>query len=504
MLFDWSKISRSEYPPDRLDRSKYAEFLTNFLIEKGKDENYVLNLNVQWGAGKTWFLRRWAEEIEDQYPVVLIDAWKSDHSKDPFLAVITEIQHGLIDKTDKSLLKSPFITNAWRMIKSVAPEATKAVIKTKFGVDIDKATDFISSEGAADIGAKLVEAAMSAHEEANKSIEDFKKAINSWLESVIGSNRGYDYPLFIFIDELDRCRPTYAIEMLETIKHLFDMKRVVFVIATDKEQLEHSIKAVYGIGFDSQRYLNRFFNRTLTLRKPKHYEYIFDIISSSVILQNHLGHKSNSWFIVEFGDDSYIEQYSKILSAISQVLYMDLRTINQWMERIEASVTNIGAKFDIIFLSFLLSVNCVSISGYNKIFSRKSCPLSERGSFLMELTGGRPLIKESVSLRIKGKTLGDYFPVTTGMSDPNIVKNEVIRVSVMDLFFILWDGIISGNKEDELKSEVMKFSSSQNEIGFIKKYGDCIIKSIILNELVGTKLKLNDYADIVELACILE
>ena len=122
----------------------------------------------------------------------------------------------------------------------------------------------------------------------------------------------------------------------------------------------------------------------------------------------------------------------------------------------------------------------------------------------MELTGGRPLIKESVSLRIKGKTLGDYFPVTTGMSDPNIVKNEVIRVSVMDLFFILWDGIISGNKEDELKSEVMKFSSSQNEIGFIKKYGDCIIKSIILNELVGAKLKLNDYADIVELACILE
>ncbi|EOI7349022.1 KAP family P-loop NTPase fold protein [Yersinia enterocolitica] len=504
MLFDWSKISRSEYPPDRLDRSKYAEFLTNFLIEKGKDENYVLNLNAQWGAGKTWFLRRWAEEIENQYPVVFIDAWKSDHSKDPFLAVITEIQHGLIDKTDKSLLKSPFIANAWRMIKSVAPEATKAVIKTKFGVDIDKATDFISSEGAADIGAKLVEAAMSAHEEANKSIEDFKKAINSWLESVIGSNRGYDYPLFIFIDELDRCRPTYAIEMLETIKHLFDMKRVVFVIATDKEQLEHSIKAVYGVGFDSQRYLNRFFNRTLTLRKPNHYEFIFEIVSSSVILQNHLGNKNNSWFIVEVGDSSYIEQYSKILSAISQVLHMDLRTINQWMERIEASIANISARFDFIFLALVLSVNCISSEKYNYITLGKLPVSSERDNFFKSMVGRGKLISESVSFKINGQVLGVSFSIDDYTNTSNSLRVKLIKLSIIELFYILWSIVIIDDKVDSLASTIKNFSSHLHQIDIFEIKDNAVLRAIILNDLKDSTLRLGDYADIVELACLLE
>ncbi|WP_145517479.1 KAP family P-loop NTPase fold protein [Yersinia mollaretii] len=504
MSFDWLEVSCGGYPADRLDRAKYAKFLTKFLIEKGKNENYVLNLNAQWGAGKTWFLRRWAEEIEDKYPVVFIDAWKSDHSKDPFLAVITEIQHGLISKTDKSLLKSPFIKNAWRMIKSVAPEATKAVIKTKFGVDIDKATDLISGEGAADIGAKLVEAAMSAHEEANKSIEDFKKAINAWLESVVGTNKDYDYPLFIFIDELDRCRPTYAIEMLETIKHLFDMKRVVFIVATDKEQLEHSIKAVYGVGFDSQRYLNRFFNRTLTLRKPNHYEYIYEIISSSIILQNHLGHKNNSWFIVEIEDASYIEQYAKILSAISQMLYMDLRTINQWMERIEASVTNVSAKFDIIFLSFILSMNCVSNESYQDLLAGKLPSTRERTKFFIDMIGGRILTSEDISFKINGQNLGTSFPIDKYTNIRNNLRVELISLSVIDLFYLLLNVVEIENKTKGLTDEIASFSNASSQGNFIERHGQAILTAIILNDFKNTSLKLSDYADIVELACILE
>ncbi|WP_419182173.1 P-loop NTPase fold protein [Pantoea ananatis] len=42
------------------------------------------------------------------------------------------------------------------------------------------------------------------------------------------SQPALSYPLFVFVDELDRCRPTYAIEMLETIKHLFSIENVVY------------------------------------------------------------------------------------------------------------------------------------------------------------------------------------------------------------------------------------------------------------------------------------
>lgn len=64
--------------------------------------------------------------------------------------------------------------------------------------------------------------------------------------------------LIIFIDELDHCRPSFAIEMLERIKHYFDDERVIFVVSLNKEQLIHTITSYYGSGFDATRYLNKF------------------------------------------------------------------------------------------------------------------------------------------------------------------------------------------------------------------------------------------------------
>jgi predicted KAP-like P-loop ATPase len=40
-------------------------------------------------------------------------------------------------------------------------------------------------------------------------------------------------PLIIFIDELDRCRPLYAIECLERIKHIFGIKQESHLIITE-------------------------------------------------------------------------------------------------------------------------------------------------------------------------------------------------------------------------------------------------------------------------------
>nr|WP_279504657.1 P-loop NTPase fold protein [Aeromonas veronii] len=84
------------------------------------------------------------------------------------------------------------------------------------------------------------------------------------------------------IDELDRCRPSYAVEMLETIKHIFDIPKVVFVLATDTEQLQHAIKVIYGDGFDAQNYLGRFFMRRFNL----------PLVSTKVFIEEYLSKKS--------------------------------------------------------------------------------------------------------------------------------------------------------------------------------------------------------------------
>lgn len=78
--------------------------------------------------------------------------------------------------------------------------------------------------------------------------------------------------LVILFDELDRCRPSFAIEMLERIKHYFDDERVIFVVSLNKEQLIHTITNYYGSGFDATRYLNKFFDVNINLPAMDKYQ----------------------------------------------------------------------------------------------------------------------------------------------------------------------------------------------------------------------------------------
>ena len=81
--------------------------------------------------------------------------------------------------------------------------------------------------------------------------------------TVLEDQAGVQLPLFVFVDELDRCRPDYAIELLEGIKHLFGVPGVYFVVATNTVQLGESVKAVYGSGFDGVRYLKEILRSTV-------------------------------------------------------------------------------------------------------------------------------------------------------------------------------------------------------------------------------------------------
>ncbi|MFW7216241.1 KAP family P-loop NTPase fold protein [Enterobacter sp. BNK-22] len=360
--FNWSdKVE--DLPPDTLERSEYARFLTSFLVDKGTNGNYVLNLDAQWGAGKTWFIRRWMHEISNTYPTVYIDAWKNDHSGDPFLTVVSEIKSALTTKTELSILENNVIKGTWRLMKSIAPEVTKCFIKNKLGID----TADLDLDSEADLGSKIVDELLKSHEQANSSAENFKLSIHEWLEAVIDTNEGkYAYPLFIFIDELDRCRPNYAIDMLETIKHLFDIRNVVFVIATDKEQLIHSICSVYGSGFDARRYLDRFFMRSVTLKKRSLFDFIEKKVKDSIAFNKTI---QNCDLIIHDKHNPKITVVIDVLTNIADGFSMDLRTANLWLERLESIYSHTNKNIELVFLSFLLAIYTRHESYYKKMLS---------------------------------------------------------------------------------------------------------------------------------------
>ncbi|WP_405425040.1 P-loop NTPase fold protein [Pantoea stewartii] len=362
-----------------MGRAEHARHLTKFLAEKGKEANYVLNLDARWGTGKTYFLKRWAHEIKNRHPCVYIDAWSSDHSSDPLLSVVSEIRKTLHELHNISELEVKLFEGVAKAVKATMPALIKGLLKgqlKKFsGLDADEWDEFLTADDIAETGAKLVEEAIDAHNEASVGVENIKKSIQNWLQSAV-EKTDYVNPLFIFIDELDRCRPTYAIEMLETIKHIFDMKNVVFIVATDKEQLEHSIKAVYGSGFNSRLYLDRFFSRSVTLTNPSRYEFIKRKVTNSSIFRSYISNDANFAFLVI---ENRFEDTLEVLTGIADGFDWPLRTVNLWLDRLEAAISMSNIELEIMMLSFMMALETddsdwlnLYLSGYSIFKTRQS------------------------------------------------------------------------------------------------------------------------------------
>ncbi len=119
-------------------------------------------------------------------------------------------------------------------------------------LDIEDDLEKMAADTAGEVAGNLVDAFQKEKQVLEKFRGEVEKAIKQFKAA------GKKETLVFFVDELDRCRPTFAIEMLERIKHLFDVPNIVFVLSVDKSQLEASTAAVYGEKINAPEYLRRF------------------------------------------------------------------------------------------------------------------------------------------------------------------------------------------------------------------------------------------------------
>ncbi|MFM5655507.1 P-loop NTPase fold protein [Aeromonas veronii] len=332
--------SEESLSADRLDRARYAEFLTNYLAAEGKQRNYVLNLNAEWGAGKTWFIKRWYMELKAHYPTVYIDAWQQDFSDDPLLTVISSIIEQLKEEAGSRQLSPYLSTKLASLLKATAPIVTKALFKKISGINIDDVQEVIKADDAG----KLVESLFQDTRKKTEAVQLLKHEIQQWVEAIIGKKKK-QVPAFILIDELDRCRPSYAVEMLETIKHIFDIPGVVFVLATDTEQLQHAIKVVYGEGFDAKAYLRRFFKRRFHLKQMPIEKFIKPMLLNKfeVFKEKAIQHLSD------------IDDLTRLLSYVVSAFSLPAREVELFLDRLVATISSVSSwKIDILYVSAIL------------------------------------------------------------------------------------------------------------------------------------------------------
>lgn len=273
-------MSEMAWSDDLLDRRVRAEFLSYYLDE---DICRVLNLDSPWGAGKTYFLKNWRFQLlhERSRPVVYFNAWENDFLGDPLLSLVSVIRdqlttQGKASASTKKKLKE-FTKRAGELAIAIAPSIMKAAAKKHLGEDF---LDVLDGEASAEAAEKFVEKVLNKNHETLNAVQHFRDSLTELFKSASKECDGK--PVFIFIDELDRCRPTYAIELLERVKHFFAIDGCRFVIATDTDQLAHSICAVYGAGFASKRYLKRFFDSTFKLDNTQIDNWITTHITSEI------------------------------------------------------------------------------------------------------------------------------------------------------------------------------------------------------------------------------
>lgn len=251
---------------DSLNRQDSAEALTEFVLSA--NESLVICIDAPWGQGKTTFLRMWAQSLKNKkVPTIYFSAWENDFSDDALVSLIGEIGSSLaeISKTgDESKAKEYFEkakTVGVALLKKSLPVAAK--IATAGALDLDKVTE----QALAALAESLAKEQIDRYENSKKSIQHFRDALHAFALRI--TDEEDPKPLVFIIDELDRCRPSYSIEILEKAKHFFNAQNMVFVLGADKGQLGSSIRSIYGEGLNVNGYLRRFIDFDYLLPTPE-------------------------------------------------------------------------------------------------------------------------------------------------------------------------------------------------------------------------------------------
>ena len=359
------------YKFDKLNRHSAIEMFSRII--NGFPQGCVCSINAPWGMGKTQFVRMLQIKLsQDGHKTFFFNAWESDYTEDPITAIISEMS---ISKQNK---------NFWglmgRIVINVGKELGKGALYKISGLDCDSAF-----EALADWSKKKVE----DYENQKTTIRQFKQLLSEEIASSVS-----ELPVIFFIDELDRCNPTFAVRTLERIKHIFDIPNIVFVLSIDKSQLGNSICGYFGSDkFDAEEYLRRFIDIEYQLPEPSYERYI-DYIANKVGIEQDLRME---------GSRAY-EDFKRILSFQAAEKHLSLRQIEKLLIHVSIITSSFSTGALMEYVAFFVYLSFFESEILDKIENKQYNDVSE---LLYDIQPFCPKTDDDYSFFI-GKFLGLY------------------------------------------------------------------------------------------------
>lgn len=295
----------STYKNDQIGRNTDIHAFVDIL--NSLEDSCSIALDGAWGSGKTFFVKQAKMVLESCSPIeskseyrdevktvwknyhsgkepefqaqlcVYYDAWENDNDGDPILSLV----YSILQQVDE---ETPF------------PKDNKIFEKVAALADC--------------ITGKSTTAVLESMK-SNSVLDDLRKSKNihrtivEFLDHLLDERANR---LIVIVDELDRCKPDYAVRVLEKIKHFFDNERITFVFAVNVQELQHTISSYYGSHFDSCRYLDRFFDLRIALPPANLQRYYQSIDFQS------------DYYTVDFVCKKIIEKFHFSLREISRFL----------------------------------------------------------------------------------------------------------------------------------------------------------------------------------------
>lgn len=344
---------------DKLGREPEIKNLTRLI--KTNASPLVMAVDSPWGTGKTVFIKLWAAHIHDlnkkgkvKMRALHFNAWETDFVADPLVSFLAAMEGQLSPDKQEGKASKPAQAKEW----AAFIKKGKALLPTLMGVSAGIGAGWLGAD--ASIAGGVGKTTQKAAEELAKNPEELAgnavnscgaqmKAIREFKGALAKYIKTSKQRIVIFVDELDRCRPDYAVKVLERIKHLFEVDGVTFVLAMDRRQLQHSVRGLYGARLDADKYLRRFIDFDYALQAPNKGAY-WDAVSEALGV--------NAYFDKHGGNDKPLDMLRNTFFLLDKIYGLSLRDAEQLLLRINLVLCSMG---DIRvtfpeFLAFLLVI----------------------------------------------------------------------------------------------------------------------------------------------------
>lgn len=322
---------------DALNRVSMAKKLTN--VVKHQHEGMVISLSGDWGTGKTFFLERWKRHLEAEgFRTLYFNAWQDEFCNEPLVAISTQL-NTLDEGSELESIGHKFQLYAAPMLM----QNMQSIVEKNLGLNLSTTPDQSSQLYAERTNLKA------------RLERELKKVADRVREDT-------QKPLIFIVDELDRCKPTYSVDLLEKVVHLFQVPNIVFVFGINKTELLESVKSIYG-NIRSEVYLRRFFQREFIMPPSNLTEFSQHIIESRRLKDIFNG--------VDPRFQGQLDGFVAAFTAIAAKMELTLRDIEYCIRVIEHIAENLekNSIMHPCFLAILIPLSLVNNLLYRRLVS---------------------------------------------------------------------------------------------------------------------------------------